>query len=87
MLLCIGSYLLCKMMGLQVISMGSFPIENEVTAEVLEMGEVLDPHGDGMEAGAEALMMILVTRLEGVAEVIKVVTAGPNQKEAAGMIG
>jgi hypothetical protein len=75
------------MMGLQVISMGSFPIENEVTAEVLEMGEVLDPHGDGMEAEAEALMMILVTRLGGVAEVIKVGTAGPNQKEAAGMIG
>lgn len=84
--LCIGSYLLCKMMGLQVISMGSFPTENEVTEEeVLGMGEVLDPRGDGMEV--EALMMILVTRLGGVGEVINLAIAGPNQKEAVGMIG
>lgn len=73
MLLCIGSYLLCKMMDLQVISTGSFPIENEVTEEVQGMVEVSDPQGDGMEA--EALMMTLVIQ-GGVAEMTLVTQEG-----------
>lgn len=86
MLPCIGSYLLCKTMSLQVISMGSFLIE--VTEEVLGIGEVvLNLHEDGV--GAEILMMSLVViRIEEVVEILKPATAGLEQKKAAvGMIG
>lgn len=55
------------MMGLQVISTGSFPIENGVTEEVLGMVEVLDLPGDGMEV--EALVMTLAAQ-GGVAEAL-----------------
>lgn len=79
------------MMNLRVISMGSFLIE--VTEEIPGMEEVLDPHGDGMEAGAraQARMIGLVTRLREVVEIIKpvvaVAAAGLQQKKAVAMIG
>lgn len=100
MLLCIGSYHLCKMMGLQVISMGGSLTETEATEEVLLLGEVLvlgevlhpeevvlNPHGDGM--GTKTLMTTtLVIDLGEVVEILKVATAGLAQQEkAVGMIG
>lgn len=101
MLFCIGSYLLCKMMGLQVISMGGSLTEIEVAEEVLLLGEVLvlgevpllgtgevlNPHGDGM--GKTLMMMTLVIDLVGeVVEILKLATAGLEQQvKAVAMIG
>lgn len=84
MSLCIGSYLLCKMMDLQVITMGSFLTEIKVTEEdLLGIGEVLE--SDGM--GAETLMMSLVIRMAEVVEVINLATAGLEWEEAEAMTG
>lgn len=84
MSLCIGSYLLYKMMDLQVITMGSFLTEIKVTEEdLLGIGEVLEP--DGM--GAETLMMSLVIRMAEVVEVINLATAGLEWEEAEAMTG
>lgn len=80
-LLCIGSYLLCKTMNLQVISMGSFLTEIEVTEEVLGIREVLEVHEDGKEA--RTLMM----SLDEVVEVSDLATTGLEREKAAAMIG
>lgn len=94
MLLCIGSYLLCKMMNLQVITMGGFLTEVKATGGgVLGIGEVLEaPHRDGV--GTEALMTSLAIHMgEGgevgeVVEVMDPVTAGLEwEEEAVGMTG
>lgn len=75
MLLCIGSYLLCKMTALRAISMGSFLIEMEVAEEeeVLGTGEVVSKaHGeDGVVA--VILMTALVT---SIGEVVVVTSIG-----------
>jgi len=68
-------------MNLQVISMGSFPTEIEVTVEVLGIREVLEVHEDGKEA--RTLMM----SLDEVVEVSDLATTGLEREKAAAMIG
>lgn len=101
MLLCIGSYLLCKMMGLQVISMGGSLIEIEVAEEgllllgevlvlgevpLLGTGEVLNPHGAGM--WKTPVMTLVINPVGEVVEILKLATAGLEQQvKAVAMIG
>lgn len=94
MLLCIGSYLLCKMMGLQVISMGGSLTEIEVAEEVLLLGEVpllgtgevLNPHGAGM--WKTPVMTLVINPVGEVVEILKLATAGLEQQvKAVAMIG
>lgn len=100
MLFCIGSYLLCKMMGLQVISMGGSLTEIEVAEEVLLLGEVLvlgevpllgtgevlNPHGAGM--WKTPVMTLVINPVGEVVEILKLATAGLEQQvKAVAMIG
>lgn len=78
------SCLLCKMMGLQAITMAGFLAGIGITDEDLGIGEVVEVHEVGMVLETLIVMMVYVGVVVGV---IELTIAGHGLQKAVGMIG